>query len=109
MSFTEAQLPLDYSAMSPNDLALLCFEQSDEAAWTEFVRRFHPLIARVALRVARQWGERSPQVVDDLVQNTYLKLCAERVSLLQKFSPVHSDAIYGYIKVFTANLVHDRL
>jgi RNA polymerase sigma-70 factor, ECF subfamily len=109
MSLTEAQLPVDYSAMPPNDLALLCFEQSDEAAWTEFIRRFHPLIARVALRVARQWGEHSPQVVDDLVQDTYLKLCAERVSLLQKFSPVHSDAIYGYIKVFTANLVHDRL
>jgi RNA polymerase sigma-70 factor (ECF subfamily) len=99
---------VDYSAISAEELALSCFRTGDELAWAEFVRRFHPLIARVTLRVARQWGETSPQVVDDLVQDTYLKLCAERAHLLKNFSSVHKDAIYGYIKVFTANLAHDH-
>lgn len=99
---------MDYSAISAEELALICFRSGDELAWAEFVRRFQPLIASVAIRVARKWGDTSPQIVDELVQDTYLKLCAERTHLLEKFKPRHKDAAYGYIKVFTANLVHDR-
>jgi len=42
----------------------------------------------VAIRVARQWAETSPSLIDDLIQETYLRA--------------------GYIKVFTANLIHDH-
>jgi RNA polymerase sigma-70 factor (ECF subfamily) len=66
------------------------------------------LIASVAIRVARQWGESSPQVIDDLIQDTYLKLCTERQRLFQNFKSHHEDAIYGFIKALTANLVHDH-
>jgi RNA polymerase sigma-70 factor, ECF subfamily len=99
---------VDYSKVSAEELGLTCFRTGDELAWAEFVRRFHPLIARVVLRVARQWGETSSEVVDDLVQDTYLKLCGDRVRLGQSFASAHQDAIYGYIKVLTANLVHDH-
>lgn len=99
---------MDYSAISPEELVVACIQPGSETAWAEFVRRFHPLIARVALRVARQWGDPSPQVIDDLVQETYLKLCADRLRVLQNFKSAHKDAIYGYIKVFTTNLVHDH-
>jgi RNA polymerase sigma-70 factor (ECF subfamily) len=99
---------VDYSTFSPEDLALACFGSGDEAAWLEFVRRFNPLIARVVLRVARQWGEASPHVVDDLIQETYVKICSERKRLLQSFTSAHKDAIYGFIKVFAANLAHDH-
>jgi RNA polymerase sigma-70 factor (ECF subfamily) len=47
-------------------------------------------------------------VIDDLIQETYLKLCSDRDRILREFQPAHKDAIYGYIKVFTANLVHDH-
>jgi RNA polymerase sigma-70 factor (ECF subfamily) len=104
----EAQSFVDYSTLSPEELARTCFRSGDEKAWSEFVRRFNPLIARVVFRVARQWGETSPQVVDDLIQDTYLKLCADRVRFLENFTPARPDAIYGYLKVFTANLAHDR-
>src|SRR5262249_43094416 len=78
------------------------------AAWEEFVRRFHRLIATVALRVARRWGDPSRQVVDDLIQETYLKLCADDFHILRSFKSQHPDAFYGYLKVVTANLVHDH-
>jgi len=87
---------------------MACLQAGDEAAWAEFVRRFHPLIARVAFRVARQWGEASPEIIEDLIQETYLKLCENRLRVLQSFKSIHKNAIYGYIKVFTANLVHDH-
>jgi RNA polymerase sigma-70 factor (ECF subfamily) len=94
--------------MSAEELARTCFQGGDESAWLEFIRRFNPLIASVALRVARQCGEASPQVIDDLMQETYLKLCSERIHILEKFRPDHPNAIYGFIKVFTLNLAQDH-
>jgi RNA polymerase sigma-70 factor, ECF subfamily len=100
---------LDYSVIPPEDLVVACVDSGDDSAWAEFVRRFHPLIAGVVIRVARQWGETSPQAMDDLVQETYLKLCSDRSRVLRSFKSTHKDAIYGFIKVFTANLTHDHL
>jgi RNA polymerase sigma-70 factor, ECF subfamily len=99
---------MDYAELSAEELVLACRQTDDIAAWQEFVRRFHPLIATVALRVARRWGESSPQLIDDLVQETYLKLCADNFHLLRCFKPHHQDAFFGYLKVVTANLVHDH-
>src|SRR6267154_193894 len=99
---------LDYTAISSEDLVIACLQSGSEPAWAEFVRRFHPLVGSVVLRLARQWGEASPQLIDDLIQETYLKLCAERLHLLESFKSRHKGAIYAYIKVFTANLVHDH-
>jgi RNA polymerase sigma-70 factor (ECF subfamily) len=60
------------------------------------------------LRIARRWGDASPQLVDDLVQETYLKLCENNFHLLRTFQFRHDEAIFGYIKVLTSNLVHDH-
>ena len=95
--------------MSPEQLTLACSQTREAGAWEEFVRRFHPLIATVALRTARRWNENSPTVVDELVQETYLKLFAENSRLLREFKSRHPDAIYGYLKVLTANVAHDYL
>ena len=95
-------------AMSLEELVRSCAANGDNAVWSEFVRRFHPLIAIVASRIARRWGDPSPSTVDDLVQETYLKLCADRQRLLARFEPRREDAFYGYLKVVTANVVHDH-
>jgi RNA polymerase sigma-70 factor (ECF subfamily) len=94
--------------MSPEELIRVCVQTGEEAAWTEFVRRFQPVIANVVLRVSRRWDEVSPQLVDDLIQETYLKLCADSCALLKRFEPSHEGAIFGYIQVVTANLVQDH-
>jgi RNA polymerase sigma-70 factor (ECF subfamily) len=104
----EAQSAVDYSALSPEDLVAACLQPGDEFAWTEFVRRFQPLIARVVYRVARQWGSFSPDTVEELIQETYLKLCADGFRALRGFKAVREGGMFGYIKVFTANLVHDH-
>src|SRR5262249_54164894 len=99
---------MDYASLSAEELVLACGQSDDAAAWQEFVRRFYRLIATVALRVARRWGGSSPQIIDDLVQETYLKLCADNLQMLRSFKSQHPDAFYGYLKVVTANLVHDH-
>jgi RNA polymerase sigma-70 factor (ECF subfamily) len=99
---------LDYSSIAPEGLLSVCLRGGDSAAWAEFVRRFQPVIASSVIRVARRWGAVSPSVVDDLIQETYLKLCADKGRLLQDFKSDREDAIYGYLRAFTSNLTHDH-
>jgi len=97
-----------YSTTSPEELVRVCSTSGDAEVWEEFVRRFHRLIAAVVLHTAARLGDASPQTVDDLVQETYLKLCADRFRLLRNFDQRHPEAIFGYIKVVTANAVRDH-
>jgi RNA polymerase sigma-70 factor (ECF subfamily) len=89
-------------------LVAACVTTKDELVWVEFIRRFHPLISTVALRTARQWGEPVPSLLDDLIQETYLKLCSDDCRLLKNFRSRYSSAIFGFLKVVTANVVHDH-
>jgi RNA polymerase sigma-70 factor, ECF subfamily len=97
-----------YSSTSPEELVRICSASGNSEAWEEFVHRFQRLIATVVLHTATQLGDPSPQTVDDLIQETYLKFCADSFRLLRRFDPPHPEAIFGYIKVITANVVRDH-
>jgi RNA polymerase sigma-70 factor (ECF subfamily) len=99
---------MSYSSLSVEELIRICTGSGEAAAWEEFVRRFHRLIAGVVLRSARRWGEASPHLVDELVQETYLKLCTDDCRMLRDFQPRQPDSIYGYLKVVAANVVYDH-
>jgi len=98
---------VSFAQLSPEALIQACVKR-DAAAWEEFMRRYHRLIAGVVCRTTQKWGESSPATMDDLIQEIYLKLCADDYRLLRAYDPKHPDAIYGYLKVITANVVHDR-
>jgi RNA polymerase sigma-70 factor (ECF subfamily) len=66
------------------------------------------VIAAAVLRTARHWGEPSRPQLDDLIQDTYLKLCDNDSRLLRSFQPRQEDSIYGFLKVVAANVVHDH-
>jgi RNA polymerase sigma-70 factor (ECF subfamily) len=72
------------------------------------VRRFHRLIAAVVLRTASRLGDSSVQTVDDLIQDTYLKLCGDNFRLLREFDERHPNAFLGYVRVVAANVVRDH-
>jgi RNA polymerase sigma-70 factor (ECF subfamily) len=96
-----------YSSMSTVELIQACVG-ADNAAWEEFVVRFHRPISLSTVRIAYQWGEIPQQVVDDLVQETYLKLCANKCRQLLEFAAEHPDAIPGYIKTIAVNIARDH-
>lgn len=96
------------SLLSSQELIQQCTATGGSAAWEEFVRRFHRLIAGVALRTARRWAEPASGLIDDLIQETYLKLCANRDRLQRDLAGRQDEQIFGYIKVVTANVVHDH-
>jgi len=97
-----------YSSLSAVELVSKCADANDAQAWQELVRRFHPVIAAAVLRTARRWGEPPQQLLDDLIQDTYFKLCNDDCRLLRSFQPEHSNSIYGFLRVMAANVVHDH-
>jgi len=99
---------MEYRSISANELAGACSDSGNERAWSEFVRRFQRPIALVVLRTARGWGACSTLMVDDLVQETFLRLCAENCKLLKSFVSREPDSIVGYLKVIAANVTHDH-
>lgn len=95
------------SSLSDDELVRACAASNDSAVWNEFVSRFHRPIAVSIFRVAYQWGAATEQV-DDLVQETYLKLCANQLGLLRDFATQHPQAVMPYIRTIAANLAHDH-
>jgi RNA polymerase sigma-70 factor, ECF subfamily len=97
-----------WSAVSSEPLLAACLAGGDEAAWEEFVRRFRPVIAGTVMRTARRFGETSPQLLDDLVQETYLKVCANQCRVLREFKPQSEESIFGLLKAVAFSVVHDH-
>jgi RNA polymerase sigma-70 factor (ECF subfamily) len=97
-----------YAKVSSAELVRVCANSTDERAWAEFISRFQVVIASTVLRTARQWGEPARAQLDDLVQDTYLKLCENNHRLLAGFRPQREDSIYGFLKVVASNVVHDH-
>jgi RNA polymerase sigma-70 factor (ECF subfamily) len=60
------------------------------------------------LRTASRLGDSSTQTVDDLIQETYLKLCGENFRLLREFDQRHTDSFLGFVRVVAANVVRDH-
>lgn len=84
-----------------------CLGSEDQELWREFVRRTQPLIANVIINTLRRWREPSPSLVDDLIQETYLKLFANDRKALRGIRNEHENAIFGYLKVAASNTTID--
>jgi RNA polymerase sigma-70 factor (ECF subfamily) len=96
-----------HSSLTAQELIRACAESNDGASWEEFVSRFHRPISLSVIRATQQWSGVPQQVVDDLVQETYLKLCADKCHLLHAFAREHPEAIDGYIKIIACNAARD--
>lgn len=96
------------SSLSAEEVIRACVETGDTASWEEFVRRFHPLIAGTVARTARRFGEVSPQLIDDLVQETYLKICSKRCRILREFKPRGTDSVFGLLKTVARSVAQDH-
>src|SRR5262249_16437761 len=96
------------ASLTSGELIQACIESGDKAVWEEFVRTCHPVIAGVVSRTARRFGDSSPQLVDDLIQETYLKLCANLRRIFREFSPRAEESIFGLLKTVALSVTHDH-
>ena len=99
---------MNWTSLTAEELIGACVETGDSAAWEEFVRRFRPVIAGTVMRTVRRFGENSPQLIDDLVQETYLKICANRCRVLREFKPQAPEAVFGLLKTVAFSVAQDH-
>jgi RNA polymerase sigma factor (sigma-70 family) len=86
-----------------------CLEKSDAREWAELIRRLQPILARVAYRVACEWGITNASETDDILQEAFLKIGAHGGELLRRL-PLHDEtASLAYLKVTAANCARDYL
>jgi RNA polymerase sigma-70 factor (ECF subfamily) len=91
-----------------NELASACARSADTAVWGEFLGRCAPQAALVAARVARIWhGRSTTSVVDDIVQEVFLKLCEQERRILRDFKPRGEDSFFALLRVVTASVAND--
>jgi|SRR5215467_6506457 len=90
------------------ELLHLCLGSEDQGLWQQFVRRTQPLIANVIINTLRRWREPTPSLVDDLIQETYLKLFANDRKALRGIKNEYENTIFGFLKVVAANATHDH-
>jgi RNA polymerase sigma-70 factor (ECF subfamily) len=90
------------------DLLHRCLVSEDQEHWQEFVRRIQPLIAGVIINTIRRWREPAPNLVDDLIQDTLLKLFAHDRRALRSIKNEYENTIFGYLKVVASNVVRDH-
>jgi RNA polymerase sigma-70 factor (ECF subfamily) len=93
--------------LSSDDLARLCAVRGGTEEWREFVRRFTRPIAMSTYRVARLWGESSSAVVDDIVQDVFLKFCEHDRKILRDFTPRHPDSFLPFARIVAAATAND--
>lgn len=99
---------MDPRKLSVQELVSFCLDSQDEAAWTEFVRRFQPLIAGVVYRSVCTRPRPNTSLVDDLVQQTFLKLCANNYKALRNFNFKDDHGFFAFLKVVASRVVEDH-
>jgi len=99
---------MDLQSLSNQELIQRCLA-SDQVVWTEFLRRFERPISMVVVRTLRRRLRPTPTMVEDLVQNTYLKLLDDNCKALRTFKAQHENSIYGYLQVMASNITQDYL
>ncbi|HTB98823.1 MAG TPA: sigma-70 family RNA polymerase sigma factor [Terracidiphilus sp.] len=92
-----------------NELAKACARTADAAEWHDLLHRCVPVAAMVASRVARMWlgGASASSVVDDIVQDVFLKLCEQERRILREFRPQGEDSFLALLRVVTMSVAND--
>jgi RNA polymerase sigma-70 factor (ECF subfamily) len=99
---------MSYSSLSAEELVRACSESGNAEAWEEFVRRFGPVINKAIWRIVLRHGEYDPALIEDLSQDTFVKLCADDFRVLRKFKSQHENAFYGMAGKVAANVARDH-
>jgi RNA polymerase sigma-70 factor (ECF subfamily) len=102
---------MDPKKLSIQELLQLCLATQDPALWQEFVCRVQPLISKVVGRTVRRcrWGFSDPALVDDLIQDTFVKLFANDYRALREFQAEYENSFYGFLKTVASNVAQDYI
>jgi DNA-directed RNA polymerase specialized sigma24 family protein len=98
---------MDTGDWTMRELIRRCLAEEPKA-WNQFFSLTQPKIASAAYRRAL-WYTKSPggDLIDDIVAETFAKLCFDDYRVLRIISDLPDHAVFGYLKRMAANLVTD--
>lgn len=99
---------MNWQALSDRELVESCLQDNQREAWTEFLRRFQPLMAAVVAKTIRRWMPPNRSLVDDLVQSSLRKICDNNCRAMRSFRWLHENSFRGFLKVVSSNAVQDH-
>lgn len=105
LNFT--QVPADYKSLTLEQLVEACQETGGSAAWEEFVRRTNKLVWDSVFSALRRWYACRSTSPDDVVQEVYMRISANRAAALRSFEFRYPNAVYGYLRAIAASVAHD--
>jgi RNA polymerase sigma factor (sigma-70 family) len=99
---------MDFRDFSIRELLDCCLRTEEQAAWSEFFKRIVPTISGVVFNRMSRCGQPDRGLVQDLVQDTLVKLLDKNKDALRRLEWRHEDAIYSYVKVIASRVVADH-
>ncbi len=104
---------MDYSKLPNTVLIHICgHNPKNRAAWTEFYSRFNDRIRLFIYRECKNKIHHSRdskffQIVQDLVQDVYVKLVSNGAKALKNFKGANENSIYLYLGIIAKNTVRN--
>jgi RNA polymerase sigma-70 factor (ECF subfamily) len=90
-------VPGHFNEYSLDELLDVCRKHGDPDAWEQFVKVTQRAVYGAVRRELRKWTAFSADAADDLVQEVFLKITANRAARLEGFESLHEGAILGYL------------
>ena len=91
-----------------NELAKVCASSGEVAEWNELLRRCAPVASIAVARTARLWlGSVTLSIIEDIVQEVFLKLCDQERRILRDFEPRAEDSFLGLVRTVSASVAND--
>jgi RNA polymerase sigma-70 factor (ECF subfamily) len=97
-----------WPGVSDQNLVELCLERNEDA-WLELMRRYHLLIVKIASRTIRRWFQPTPSLLDDLFEEVFVKVCANKFRALRELEWRHEGTLRGLLQVVASTVAQDYL
>ncbi len=83
-------------------------DSGDETAWATFTALARRYITAGVWRAVRERGGREADAVDDLVQETFLKLFSEDRAALRRLNAAQPGVLVAYLRIAAHNVARDH-
>lgn len=90
------------------ELISRCASQNDASALLEFVQLFHRVIAATVIKTAGRFGALRADLIDDLIQDTYTRIFADRCRILKGIRVEDKARLFGFVQSVAFSVVQDH-
>lgn len=80
---------------------------NDFSAWNAFVGAAQPVVASTVFTCLSKWRRPGAEEVEDLVQETFLRMCANNLALLRQFRGDRPEGLTALLRTVASNAVWD--